>query len=82
MNETKVEFDFRVPLTVWGVSEYMAKAIQMGDIGLAYDLLLSELEIYNPRKKGRKKLLQIKRLAKWELRSALMRQGRRCVEWK
>jgi len=62
------KIDFEIPLTVWGVSEYAVKAIQMGDIGIAYDLLLSQIEITHREVPARAEYLKLKRLARRELR--------------
>ena len=62
------ENSYSIPLTLWGVSEYIVKAIRLGDVSLAYDLLLSKLQIEHLRKKEKQIYLKHRRLSAWRIR--------------
>jgi len=57
----------KTPLTLFGVSEYIAQAIIMGDITLAYDLLLSKLH-FEPNSDRAKAYGKHKRVSAWIIR--------------
>jgi len=66
---------FRVPLSLWGVSEYVAEAIsRYGSMEHAYDLVVARLEnnYLNRRRYG--KLIPA---CKWKVKQLGMKQKRR-----
>ena len=69
---------FHVPLSLWGVSEYVAEAIsRYGSMEPAYDLVIARLEdnYLNRRRYG--KLIPV---CKWTVRQLDMKQKRETVE--
>jgi len=66
---------FHVPLSLWGVSEYVAEAIsRYGSMEHAYDLVIARLKdnYLNRRRYG--KLIPV---CKWKIRQLNMEQKRR-----
>jgi len=68
---------FHVPLSLWGVSEYVAEAIsRYGSMEHAYDLVIARLEdnLENRRRYG--KLIPV---CRWTVRQLDMKQKRRKI---
>jgi len=68
-DEDEQDLLIKIPLTVFGVSEYIAQAIIMGDIALAYDLLLSKLH-FEPNSYRAKAYGKHKRVSAWIIKAS------------
>jgi len=66
---------FHVPLSLWGVSEYVAEAIRRyGSMEYAYDLVIARLENTRENRLRYGKLIPV---CKWKIKQLDMKQKRR-----
>jgi len=66
---------FHVPLSLWGVSEYVAEAIRKyGSMEHAYDLVIARLENNRENRQRYGKLIPA---CKWKVKQLDMKQKRR-----
>jgi len=66
---------FHVPLSLWGVSEYVAEAIsRYGSMEHAYDLVVARLE---NRWENRRRYGKLIPACRWKIRQLNMKQKRR-----